>query len=285
MIAATIVNPAALRAITIMRATTAVNKNDVSSWSEQVESLSRSVTHWNIAYVILVFLTVIASALTLVATVVIVWKNTQLGHAQSNLATAKDRALATELRDKDEQIAWTNERSAKLEKEAADAKLELAVVSKIGALRQINGEIFSKYIKGVPKRRVELLYHENDPEASRLASQIRYNLGAGVKGSGAGWDVSEPKSVAFTGNNERLISDLDRLLYGNINGGLGLAIVCKAEPKPGTEDRVVWQALINALTSSIAAGFRPPALPTLIAPREDSSLPEDTFVIVVLQKQ
>jgi hypothetical protein len=103
----------------------AANTSDISTLSQKVQSIGHSSKWANNAYLILL-------ALTLIASVVIVVLSNKRSDAQDELARAKDGELQKELKVKDGLIAAANksagdanERAAKLEKEAADARLEL----------------------------------------------------------------------------------------------------------------------------------------------------------------
>jgi hypothetical protein len=112
-------------------------------------------------------LAVLASALTLVASAIIVWKNIQLGKKQTELSLAKDRALAGDLKDKDEKIAATNERAAGLEKEAMQLKLLVTWRS----LSKEQLETLASALSAKPSR-LRFVTVANDPEAMFFSIQI-----------------------------------------------------------------------------------------------------------------
>jgi hypothetical protein len=121
----------------------ATNSSNISSLSQKVDRLAGRVSHWNKGYLIFFALTVVMSAATVIASFVIFWTNNQLWKAQNELTSAKDAQLAGELKEKDLQIAQTNERAAKLEKDAADARLELAKIDPVNLpIRSIRADIF-----------------------------------------------------------------------------------------------------------------------------------------------
>ncbi len=96
--------------------------SDIQSFTQSVRDLSRSVDLWNHLMLVGLALTVVAGVFVLVATRMVVFRGSQLATAQESLGAAKDRQLASDLKDKDLKIAAANkatedERMARVELE------------------------------------------------------------------------------------------------------------------------------------------------------------------------
>lgn len=168
------------------------------------------------------------------------------------------------------------------EKEISAARNDLAVlqqnvaaVSERQSARIIDPVKFAKAMQGKPKKTAELLYNPNDPEAYFFAEQIRDCLGYGFKGSGAGWDVSEPRPIPPTGGNERFPNAPPQVRYGTL-AGAGITFVFRDKKAMKDDDRSALQGLEFAITGSSSR-----RLPVAFAEREDSTLPEATFIVVI----
>jgi hypothetical protein len=174
---------------------------EVSALSRTVEAFARSVHFWNIAYLVLLGLTFAASA-------VVVLRNNALSRAQAELASAKERNLASELKDKDSQIADTNERSKALgiqleeqrEKtanaEAAQQRVETQLaetrIKQAEAEKAIAPRVLDVWHHGDDKTNVDelkrfagrefVIRYIPDAEAMRAASSLEHALTtAGLK--------------------------------------------------------------------------------------------------------
>ena len=105
------------------------SQSEISSLSKNVQSLTGRVHLANNLYI--GFL-----ALTLLASILIIKWNGKLSSAKDDLQRAKDTDVARELKGKDVQIA-------KLEKDTADARLELAKIDPLNLpIRSIRADIF-----------------------------------------------------------------------------------------------------------------------------------------------
>jgi hypothetical protein len=153
----------------------------------------------------------------------------------------------------------------------------VAEVSTRQSPRIIDPAKFSSALKDKPVRAAELLYNPIDTEAYLFAEQIRDCLGHGFRGSGAGWDVSEPRPIPPTGGDERFPNAPPQIRYGTL-AGAGLTFVFnKKEMK--NADRDALHGLEFAITNSSSRG-----LPVLYAERDDSTLPDGVFIVVIGQK-
>jgi hypothetical protein len=89
-------------------------------------------------------------------------------------------------------VASTNERAAKLEKEAATLKLELVRTSRQVGPRMLDWETFEKRLSGKPRARVEILYDRDAPDGQIFATFIGNAL------ERAGWPVDHPQPIPQT---------------------------------------------------------------------------------------
>ena len=131
--------------------------------------------------------------------------------------------------------------------------------------RTIDKAKFIHALEGKPKRTVELRY-VSDFDAYMFSGYILEYLGHGARGDGAGWDVSAPAVAAPNKNGEPYQT--------------GITIVAKAvssDLKP--EDKDAMEALEVAFLRSSG----PPTF--FVSPRQDPTLPDGTFRLIVGQKQ
>ncbi|MBE0556196.1 MAG: hypothetical protein IH628_03100 [Proteobacteria bacterium] len=106
------------------------NVSEIQSLTERVQDLQRSFDSWSVGYVWLVGFAVIIAAVVFFTQFMSIRIGKQLTQAQSDLAAAKDRQLASELKGKDEKIADTGERASVANQRAVEANKrtqELAV--------------------------------------------------------------------------------------------------------------------------------------------------------------
>ncbi|GKS65873.1 hypothetical protein YTPLAS72_31770 [Nitrospira sp.] len=90
--------------------------------------------------------------------------------------------------------AMKDDRARKLEKEALDAKVELARLRKAQGPRMLNIVAFKEKLKGTLRREVEILYQSGDVEAHWLADQI-FSALPGSVWSPPNWLVSYPRPI------------------------------------------------------------------------------------------
>jgi hypothetical protein len=122
------------------------NVPDIQSLAAEVSSLRGSVNGWNTVIVVMMVVAAIA-AIGLVATQFIAFKTAErLADKQVLLSSAKDKQLALELKDKDDQIAKANARGeeAKLE----TVRLELAL-AKVKTPRRLTQDQRAKCVAGL----------------------------------------------------------------------------------------------------------------------------------------
>ena len=169
---------------------------------------------------------------------------------------------------------WIDMKAGDLETQLRKANSDLvlflekrvAEVSTRQGPRIIDSAKFSLALKGKPKEAAELLYNPNDVEAYFFATQIRDCLGPGFRGSGAGWEVSEPRPIPPTGGNEGPPNAPPQIRYGTL-AGVGLTFVFRNKSEMKDADLDTLRGLEFAITSSSSRG-----LPVAYAEREDSTL-------------
>lgn len=101
------------------------NVPEIQSLSLEIQKLNHSVEFWNSAIIVSLVFAAIAAIFVGVTTFVAFKKASLLADAQENLSKLKDVQLQTDLKNKDIEIATTNERAARAEEQAAKANLEL----------------------------------------------------------------------------------------------------------------------------------------------------------------
>ena len=109
----------------------------------------------------------------------------------------------------------TGERTAALEKDAANARLELARLQKTVGPRYIDGEPFLKYLADnkKPTIPVRVLYARDDQESGSLASQIFGALQA------AGWPVAPGEPIPPADSRSYFSSTA---AIGGVTAGVGV---------------------------------------------------------------
>lgn len=102
--------------------------SEIQSLTQSVRDFSQSVDLWNQLMLGGLALTVLAALFVLIATRMVVFRTGQMATAQELLGAAKDRQLATDLREKDLKIAEANRMAADANKATEDertARVEL----------------------------------------------------------------------------------------------------------------------------------------------------------------
>src|SRR4030067_2116713 len=97
------------------------NVSEIQSLTERVQDLQRSFDSWNTGYVWLVAFTVFLAFVVFFTQFMSIRRGKQLTQVQLALAAAKDRQLASELKEKDEKIAETGERASAADQRAGEA--------------------------------------------------------------------------------------------------------------------------------------------------------------------
>jgi len=177
----------------------------------------------------------------------------------------KDEAL-------DKFKAEARERAAKLENEAAQARLEFAKITR-PRFEKFNSDAFRNKLKGKPRRiRVELLFQPEDSDSYMLATAIKGCLNA------EGWTTIGPRVI----REEDITSDMDKDVPLSIRAGAGLggaSYVAKRDPVFNDEDDP-----INVLISALVAGRSfPPGTESSMGfnGSQDPLLPDDLVRLVI----
>jgi len=104
-----------------------VGKNsEIDSLTLRIQDLARSIDSWNGWMLGGLLVTVIAAALVLVTTRVIVVRSKQLAEAQAQLDAAKDRQLSEDLKDKDVEIQGLKTAAESAAKDIGSAQADAA---------------------------------------------------------------------------------------------------------------------------------------------------------------
>lgn len=187
-----------------------------------------------------------------------------------------------ELEDFRLRIEGEQQKTAKVQREAAEAQLALRkYVDNVAAHQRPRLLDFKKFVaslKDKPKSTITILYSPNDSEAYTFAGHIRRGLGSGTDGDGAGWEVSAPVPIPAEGGYSH--SDLAKappaMKYGAWYG-LGILTSDAIDGhQPFWEDKSALGALTMAFIDN---GFAP------VSHFGVTSIPRGELVVVVGQKQ
>lgn len=177
-----------------------------------------------------------------------------------------NRIQAGELRNFQLRMEQEQQKTALAQQNAAEAQRALAqyvdVVARSANPRHIDFKRFVELLQGKPKGSVKMWYQPDDDEAKEFAFQIYRGLGS----TGAGWTVTEPKSISG-----KLVSKDDHVLRAAKTG-----VVIISEHLNQDLDSL-QQTLRNAI--ELATGGW--GIAGLEWSFEDSTLAENHFVIIV----
>ena len=115
---------------------------------------------------------IIGLVIGVVSTVLLVWTG-----------GVKEEYLKRELSLTDERTANANARAARLENDAAQARLELEKLKEKVGPRKLDRQAFHRVLDGQPKAPVEILYVKDDPDSLEFGQEIENDL------KDAGWTV------------------------------------------------------------------------------------------------
>ena len=167
--------------------------SEIESLTKSVRDFGQSVDLWNQLMLIGLALTVLAALFVLIATRMVVFRSGQMATAQGLLGDAKDRQLASDLRDKDLKIAESNRIAADANKATEDERTARVELEEGIAWRRMGKEARSSFgAKFLPfsGQRSGIAYNLNDVEASGFASDLALALHDIAK-----WNISEPQPV------------------------------------------------------------------------------------------
>ncbi len=174
--------------------------SEIQSLIARAGELSRGADRWNAAMLWALVFTAIAAIAVVLTTRMALRRAKQLSGVQDRIIELKDSQLLLDLKEKDQKIAEAgatasaaetkaegfrldiaraNENTARLEREAASAKLETEKLKQVVAWRIIQPEAaaeLEKILSGKPGS-VNLRYTDGDPESLFLAIQISQILG------------------------------------------------------------------------------------------------------------
>jgi hypothetical protein len=183
-------------------------------------------------------------------------------------ANRMNRAQAAKLRDFQLRIEGEQQKTAEAQKEAAKAQLELRSfidkIEKKSRPRRFDPEKFRENLKGNPTGHIAIWYKAEDIEAFAFARQIHSLLNS------AAWQVSPPVPIPTGAEDPDVPNAPAEFVHGGAVPGLTLRYGQK---------NVAQQALMDALLRS-----RDVDIAVAMGGVQDPALPENTFLIVVGQK-
>ncbi|MGI8990051.1 MAG: hypothetical protein ACR2I2_10765, partial [Bryobacteraceae bacterium] len=107
-----------------------IDRSEVASLTSKADRLQKSTTFWNIWYLGLVGFAVVITAGTFLSQYLALKNSNELASTESLLSSAKDRALASELKDKDLKIGDLNIESGKLSAVIAEPNVKWTQLSR-----------------------------------------------------------------------------------------------------------------------------------------------------------
>lgn len=138
--------------------------------------------------------------------------------------------LRADLNNAAEEVALLQKEAAEARTKQAQAEMALELLAEKQRSRSLNGAVFLRELRRVPKAKAEIWYNPEDPEAFGFALQIYGWLGKGYESGvpGAGWEVAEPRSIP---TNAAFLNFPDAPLAVKAGAQMGLGIVAKKTPK------------------------------------------------------
>ena len=130
--------PMTLTALATMMAIQATNhQSEISSLSDRANSLTHRVTHWNVAYLIFLALTVLNVGRNAGCVGIDSLGNIKLGRAQERTGGGQEENLTRELKEKDLEIAKAQELASNAQRDLEAEKLKRLEMEKSFAPRSI----------------------------------------------------------------------------------------------------------------------------------------------------
>jgi hypothetical protein len=138
----------------------------------------------NAVYFVANIILIVGAILTLAGTIGVIWSGSLRDKFSDERASDNERKTA----DANAKAALANERAVILEKQAADARLELEKLKEKNVFRQITPqqeEEFVRLMKGAPQGRLQIVSEHRIPEIAMYAGQIKEMLAkAGISSVG-----------------------------------------------------------------------------------------------------
>jgi hypothetical protein len=153
-----------------------------------IGEVSESAANW--FYTLANIALVTGAVLALVGTIGVIWSGGIREEYSKHKLSDNTRATATA----NEVAAKANERAATLEKQAADARLELEQLKERQKFREVTAEqrkTFLAMIENAPKGRATVEIFQQDAEITRYANQIKEMMTAG------GFDTDNNVAISF----------------------------------------------------------------------------------------
>lgn len=160
-----------------------------------------------------------------------------------------------------------NAETAEAKRRQADAELRLEQLKKQVAWRHIRADEFLKVLQGSPKPTiVKILYLRDDPECWSLAMEFLDVL------TKAHWPVGFPEPIK---PNEALPFSMLPTTASIGASPTGISVEANAFTFPTWDDKSAFGFLTNAIVDSLGG----------VSPRENKSLPDRVFRIIVGPKE
>jgi hypothetical protein len=160
--------------------------SDIQVLTDRVRDLTQAIDRWNTAVIWGLVATALAAVFIVIATRIVVAKSKKLTEAQTELAVAKDRQLALDLKGKDKEIGELKLKSESLSAEAEKAKEGIATAQAEAAIAKANAakselalETFRAQ-QANPRMIVLSDRDGDDLERSRRASEVKKFSGTRV---------------------------------------------------------------------------------------------------------
>lgn len=159
-----------------------VSPNPIISLTKRVANAAASQQRWHTAYLWLVAIAAAAAVFGFIAQWIESDRATQLSDATDALMKEKDRQSAIEIaavsaqgNEAKKEAGLANERAAKLENEAAQARLETERIKKFVAWREITPEAseqFKQFVALLPRGRIQVQSLAQNLEAESFGRRI-----------------------------------------------------------------------------------------------------------------
>lgn len=167
---------------------------------------------------------IVGLVIGVVATAILVWTG-----------GVKEEYLKRDLAVTNERAANANARAAKLENDAAQARLELEKLKEKIGPRKLNRVIFHRTLEGQPKEPVEILYLRDDPDSLEFAQEIENDLKQAEWTVVSREPIPSPREGTADANNPITMSV----------GGQPSGVTVVAHSVSEEESQASWNAIIG----------------------------------------
>ena len=239
-----------LHSVSLGQAPSSMERGEIGGLTSNVERLQGSTQVWNSWYLRFVFVAVVLTAATFVSQYVATKRSRELADAESLLSSAKDRALATQLKDRDVQISDLNRESDSLRLAVADANARAASAEALVASANAASKSAVAKVSEAEARIAEA--QRGAAEASAKAEQFRLDIAQANERAASANLTAEKERIARLQLEARLA---DRIL----TSGQQTEMTERLRPLAGTVvDVMTWgdtsevQMISSLILSSLA---------------------------------